>query len=154
MKKGQESYAAREAIKFLEKELHSGNKFIQAQKPSESRNPGKKKPAKMDVQDWLAGRLLSCDGNIRSILSRLFECLVDCACYFNQTYADKGRSQAVVTLIVEKRVLEVFSDPSKQASNQHLADTLMVAQQNGVDLETMIGFHINWSKNRKRTLSS
>lgn len=52
MKKGRESYAAREAIKFLEKELHSGNRFIQAQKASESLHPGKKKPGKMDVQDW------------------------------------------------------------------------------------------------------
>lgn len=52
MKKGQQSYAAREAIKFLEKELHSGNKFIQAQKPSESLTPGKRKPPKTDLQDW------------------------------------------------------------------------------------------------------
>ncbi len=52
MKKGQESYTAREAIKFLEKELHSGNKFIQAQKASESLDPGKKKPPKMEIQDW------------------------------------------------------------------------------------------------------
>ena len=52
MKKGRESYAAREAIKFLEKELHTGNKFVQVQKVSESQHPGKKKPGKMDVQDW------------------------------------------------------------------------------------------------------
>ena len=52
MKKSRESYAAREAIKFLEKELHSGNKFIQAQKTSESLHPGKKKPTKMEIQDW------------------------------------------------------------------------------------------------------
>lgn len=52
MKKSRESYAAREAIKFLEKELHSGSKFIQAQKVSESLNPGRKKPVKMEIQDW------------------------------------------------------------------------------------------------------
>lgn len=52
MKKSRESYAAREAIKFLEKELHSGSKFIKAQKPSESLNPGKKKPPKVEMQDW------------------------------------------------------------------------------------------------------
>ena len=52
MKKSRESYAAREAIKFLEKELHSGNKFILAQKASESLNPGKKKSAKMEIHDW------------------------------------------------------------------------------------------------------
>lgn len=52
MKKSRESYAAREAIKFLEKELHSGNKFIQAQKVSDSLSPGKKKPIKMEMQEW------------------------------------------------------------------------------------------------------
>ncbi len=52
MKKGRESYAAREAIKFLEKELHSGNKYIQPQKTAESLTSGKKKPAKMEIQDW------------------------------------------------------------------------------------------------------
>ena len=52
MKKSRESYAAREAIKFLEKELHGGNKFVLAQKSSESLNPGKKKPPKIEVQDW------------------------------------------------------------------------------------------------------
>ena len=59
MKKGRESYTAREAIKFLEKELQSGNKFIQPQKLNESLNPGKKKPIKMEMQDWLAELLLN-----------------------------------------------------------------------------------------------
>ena len=52
MKKSRESYAAREAIKFLEKELHSGNKYLQPQKPSESIQPGKKKAVKTEMQDW------------------------------------------------------------------------------------------------------
>lgn len=134
MKKSRESYAAREAIKFLEKELHSGNKFIQAQKVSESLSPGKKRPIKMEMQEWL------------------LECLVDCACYFNQTYAQKGQNRAVATLIVEKRILEMFSDSAKQAENPHVAGILMTAQQNGVDLETMIGFHINWSKRSKKRM--
>ena len=54
MKKGKENYAAREAIKFLERELQSGNKFIRAQKFHETLQPGKRKPAKMDTQAWYA----------------------------------------------------------------------------------------------------
>lgn len=75
---------------------------------------------------------------------------MDCACYFNQTYAHKGQARAVTTLLVEKSILDVLNDPAKQAENSHVAEMLMTAQQNGVDLETMIGFHINWSKNSKR----
>ena len=52
MKKNRESYSARDVIKFLEKELHTGNKYLQAQKPSESRLPEKKRSAKTDMQVW------------------------------------------------------------------------------------------------------
>lgn len=52
MKKGKQNYAAREAIKFLERELQSGNKFIRAQKSHETLHPGSRKPTKMDVQTW------------------------------------------------------------------------------------------------------
>jgi hypothetical protein len=55
---------------------------------------------------------------------------------------------------VEKRILDAFGDPSKQTENPHVTGVLTTAQQNGVDLETIIGFHINWSKNsKKRALS-
>lgn len=49
MKKGRDNYAARDAIKFLEKELQGGNNFIQAQKTLKSQ---KRKPAKQDIQLW------------------------------------------------------------------------------------------------------
>lgn len=75
---------------------------------------------------------------------------MDCACYFSQTYTQKGKTRAVATLIVEKRILDIFSDTAKHTESPHLTETLMTAQQNGVDLETMIGFHINWSKNLKK----
>jgi len=52
MKKGKQNYAAREAIKFLERELQSGNKFIRAQKSHETLHPGSRKSTKMDVQTW------------------------------------------------------------------------------------------------------
>lgn len=75
---------------------------------------------------------------------------MDCACYFNQTCAQKGRSHAVATLLVEKSVLDALNDPSKQGGNHHITEMLTTAQQSGVDLETIIGFHINWSKNSKK----
>jgi len=52
MKKNRESYSARDVIKFLERELHTGNKYLQAQKPTEALLPEKKRSAKMDVQVW------------------------------------------------------------------------------------------------------
>lgn len=65
MKKGKENYAAREAIKFLERELQSGNKFIRAQKFHETLQPGKRKPAKMDTQAWYA---FTIDGSMQTHL--------------------------------------------------------------------------------------
>lgn len=56
----------------------------------------------------------------------------------------------MATLIVEKRVLDMFNDSAKQAERHHVIEMLTIAQQNGVDLETMIGFHINWSKSSKK----
>lgn len=53
MKKGRENYSAREAIKFLESQLQSGNKFIRAQKPSETLMDGRpRKPSTMDIKAW------------------------------------------------------------------------------------------------------
>ena len=53
MKKGRDNYSAREAIKFLENELQSGNKFIHAQKASETLMEGRaRKPTKMDAKAW------------------------------------------------------------------------------------------------------
>jgi len=67
MKKGKENYAVRDTIKFLEKELKSGNKcvtfcchwllayinnnrFLHAQKPEETLHPEKK--SKHDLLSW------------------------------------------------------------------------------------------------------
>lgn len=53
MKKGRENYSAREAIKFLESQLQSGNKFIRAQRPRETVSDGRtRKLPKMDVKAW------------------------------------------------------------------------------------------------------
>lgn len=75
---------------------------------------------------------------------------MDCACYFNQTYTRRGQTQAVATLLVEKSVLDVYNDPARHSERDHVAEVLTTAQQSGVDLDTMIGFHITWSKNSKR----
>lgn len=52
MKKGKDTFAAREAIKFLERELKRGNRFVRAQKPSETPQPGKRKPHRQDPSVW------------------------------------------------------------------------------------------------------
>ena len=52
MKKGRDNFAAREVIKFLEKELKGSNKFIHAQKVDETATPNTRKPANMDVDTW------------------------------------------------------------------------------------------------------
>lgn len=53
MKKGRQNYSAREAIKFLEGQLQSGNKFLQAQKPNETlMEEGTRKPSRMDPKAW------------------------------------------------------------------------------------------------------
>ncbi len=52
MKKGRDNYAAREVIKFLEREFKDGHKFIRAQQPEESISPSAKKPSKMEIDIW------------------------------------------------------------------------------------------------------
>ena len=52
MKKGRENYAAREAIKFLEKELQDGNRFVRAQKGKETLRVGRRKPPNQELPAW------------------------------------------------------------------------------------------------------
>lgn len=52
MKKGKENYAAREAIKFLERSLQGGGRMIRVQADDETLQPGRKKPPKMDLNTW------------------------------------------------------------------------------------------------------
>ena len=52
MKKDRSNYAAREAIKFLEKELQEGNRYLRAQDISETPTPDKRKPNKQDIHVW------------------------------------------------------------------------------------------------------
>ena len=52
MKKEKDNFVAREAIKFLEKELKAGNRFLKAQSASETAQPGRKKPHKQDISEW------------------------------------------------------------------------------------------------------
>ena len=55
MKKGRENYAAREAIKFLERNLQGGGKMMRVQGPEETlQSPGTRKPPKMDLNTWSA----------------------------------------------------------------------------------------------------
>ena len=52
MKKEKGNYAAREAIKFLEKELEEGNRYLRTQDATEIIDPGKVKPYKQDLNIW------------------------------------------------------------------------------------------------------
>ena len=55
MKKGRGNYAAREAIKFLERNLQGGGKMMRVQGPEETlQSPGTRKPPKMDLNTWSA----------------------------------------------------------------------------------------------------
>ena len=52
MKKEKNNYMAREAIKFLEKELEEGNRYLKPQETAEIVDPGKTKPHKQDINVW------------------------------------------------------------------------------------------------------
>lgn len=90
--------------------------------------------------------------NVGLSMCRVFERLVDCARYFSEAHTERGLGHAVVTLIIEKQILDAFHDPRKQSEQSHTNQShlLVAAQQSGVDLETMTGFHINWSKHSKK----
>ena len=80
---------------------------------------------------------------------------MDCACYFSESHTEQGQGHAVVTLIIEKHILDALYDSKKQSEkHSHAAQMLAIAQQNGVDLETMVSFHINWSKHSKKKMLS
>ena len=81
---------------------------------------------------------------------------MDCACYFTEAQQIgskvRGPSHSVATLILEKPVLDILNDPKKQAEHCRTAELLNSAQQRGVEMETMTGFHINWSKYSKKVM--
>ena len=52
LKKGRENYAAREAIKFLEKALQGGGRWVRVQRDDETMQPGRRKPLNQDIETW------------------------------------------------------------------------------------------------------
>ena len=52
LKKEKGNYAAREAIKFLERELEDRNRFLKTQDTSETANPQRKRGRKQDLHIW------------------------------------------------------------------------------------------------------
>ena len=78
---------------------------------------------------------------------RYFDCLIDCAVYFSQTYTEKGSgNNAVVTLLLEKSITKLIDVPKHQLSPEQseLAVIVQRAQQNGVDVETVLDFYTQW----------
>ena len=69
MKKGRENYAAREAIKFLEKSLEGGGRLVRVQKDTETLQPGRRKPPRQDLQTWC---VLACSVSLFSLRVSLF----------------------------------------------------------------------------------
>ena len=52
MKKDKSNYGSRDAIKFLERELREGNRFLRAQRDSETINRDRKRQHKQDMEVW------------------------------------------------------------------------------------------------------
>ena len=145
MKKEKGNYAAREAIKFLEKELQQGNKFLRAQETSESTNPGRKKPHKQDLDIWYRRELIV---NILmyALLHRLFDNLIDCAIYFNSgTSLTSDSSSSLVSLLLDKPLVDIFEGRSSSNDvNPAIIELVTTAQQNGVEIDTLLRFHRRW----------
>jgi hypothetical protein len=128
MKKEKNNFAARDAIKFLEKELKSGNQFLKAQNSHETFNPNRKKPHKLDLSLWL------------------FDGLIDCAIHFNSS-----SSTTLSTLLLDKQVVTAFQKGQvDDAVDPYVLDLLTTAQQHGVQIESMIRFYRRWQKDDSR----
>lgn len=144
MKKEKGNYAAREAIKFLEKELQQGNKFLRAQEISESTNPGRKKPHKQDLDIWYR-RELSQYTDV-CILHRLFDNLIDCAIYFNSgTSLTSDTSSSLVSLLLDKPLVDIFEGRSSSDDvNPAIIELVTTARQSGVEIDTLLRFYRRW----------
>ena len=144
MKKEKGNYAAREAIKFLEKELQQGNKFLRAQETSESTNPGRKKPHKQDLDIWYR-RELSQYTDV-CILHRLFDNLIDCAIYFNSgTSLTSDTSSSLVSLLLDKPLVDIFEGRSSSDDvNPAIIELVTTARQSGVEIDTLLRFYRRW----------
>lgn len=145
MKKDRSNYAAREAIKFLEMELQEGNRYLRAQDISETPTPDKRKPNKQDIHVWF------------------FNCLIDCAIYFN-CYSGSSSvtplTGSLATLLLDKplvKALEIHdvslddSKSTKEETNPEIVQLLTTAQQSGVEIETMVRFYQRWQTHQKHT---
>lgn len=132
MKKGRENYAAREAIKFLERSLQGGGRMVRVQGERETLQPGRRKPPKLDLNTWR------------------YSGLVDCALYFTHTYAERGSSHhAAATLLLDRSVVRlVEGGASSEKDNPPLADILSEAQLNGIPINTVIRFHTKWQQSQ------
>ena len=50
----------------------------------------------------------------------------------------------MVTLLLDKSAIGLLDDPEKQTTQPQMAKIVQYAQQNGVDIETMLGFYTSW----------
>lgn len=82
---------------------------------------------------------------------RHFACLVDCAIFFNQAYADKSAISCMVTLLLDKSVVSVLESSDQESRQPQLARILHQARHSGVDIDTMLGFYDMWQSQSSKT---
>ena len=95
---------------------------------------------------------------------RFFNCLIDCAIYFN-CYSGSSSvtplTGSLATLLLDKplvKALEIHDDVSledskstKEETNPEIVQLLTTAQQSGVEIETMVRFYQRWQTHQKHT---
>ena len=158
MKKGKENYAAREAIKFLERSLQGGGRMIRVQADDETLQPGRKKPPKMDLNTWCVFMFVTMyypeirttfvnmsqwlEITVNHFIPRRYSGLVDCALYFTHTFAERSSiSQAATTLLLDQSAVKLVEDERRsmeEETTSSLANILSEAQLNGIPIETVV----------------
>ncbi|XP_062517386.1 nonsense-mediated mRNA decay factor SMG5-like isoform X2 [Corticium candelabrum] len=134
LKKGKENHTARDAIKFLEQQLKTGNRWIRAQQAQETVD-GKADniPPRYKKKDIAAWR---------------FTRVVDCAHYFSQQAGGN-----MVTLLYSASHTAVVPPPQTVTSQEGLMPNtgtrpsetaLAIANKHGVVVEEVKKFHAKW----------
>ena len=79
---------------------------------------------------------------------RNFKQFVSCALYFNQTYTDGESNSAVVTMLVDKSILDAVDGRNQDPKALELSSIVQDAQSEGIDADTLLGFYKSWQKSQ------
>ena len=80
-----------------------------------------------------------------SSLDRHFDRLIDCAIHYNQRFSERGQDKAVVTVLLDQKLMSLVKNPDTEGSEQ-LMQVVHNAWQNGIELDSVISFHSKWRK--------